>query len=59
MCRVIVNSTPLISLGRINRLDLLRDVFGSIAIPEAVYEEICRKTDSTLARREYSARLVC
>lgn len=49
MCRVIVNSTPLISLGRINRLDLLRDVFGSIAIPEAVYEEICRKTDSTAA----------
>ena len=44
MCRVIVNSTPLIALGRINRLDLLREVFGCIAIPQAVYDEIM-KTD--------------
>ena len=45
MCRVIVNSTPLIALGRINRLDLLREVFGCIAIPQAVYDEIMKKTD--------------
>jgi predicted nucleic acid-binding protein len=45
MCGVIVNSTPLIALGRIDRIVLLRDVFGCIAVPQAVCEEICKKTD--------------
>ena len=49
MCRVIVNSTPLISLGRINRLDLLKKVYGTICIPQAVYDEICEKDDAASA----------
>lgn len=35
--KVVANSTPLIELSKIKRLDLLRDVYGSIIIPEEVY----------------------
>lgn len=49
MCKVIVNSTPLISLGRINRLELLQKVYGKICIPQAVYDEICEKDDTASA----------
>ncbi len=54
MCKVIVNSTPLISLGRINRLELLQKVYGKICIPQAVYDEICEKddTDSALLKTD-------
>ncbi|MBS7649088.1 MAG: DUF3368 domain-containing protein [Candidatus Bathyarchaeia archaeon] len=33
------NSTPLIYLAKIGRLDVLRSIFGKIFIPEAVFEE--------------------
>ena len=36
---VVSDSTPLIYLAKIGRLDLLRDVFEKIHIPEAVYHE--------------------
>ncbi|MCC5661077.1 hypothetical protein LC608_29740 [Nostoc sp. XA010] len=36
---VICNATPLINFGAINRLDILQAVFGTIVIPEAVYNE--------------------
>lgn len=49
MCRVVVNSTPLIALGRIDRLNLLQAVFGRIAIPQAVYDEVCKKPDNAAA----------
>ncbi len=38
--KVVANSTPLIELSKIKRLDLLRDVYGSIIIPEEVYTEV-------------------
>ena len=39
MRKVIVNSTPIIGLADIGQLDLLRQVYDQITIPQAVYEE--------------------
>ncbi|BAD85107.1 hypothetical protein, conserved [Thermococcus kodakarensis KOD1] len=36
---VVSDSTPLIHLAKIDRLELLREFFGEIIIPEAVYRE--------------------
>jgi hypothetical protein len=38
--KVVSNSTPLIALSLINRFDILKDFFGSIVIPDAVYVEV-------------------
>lgn len=38
--KVVTNSTPLIALSKINRLELLREVYGTIYIPEEVYTEV-------------------
>ena len=38
--KVVTNSTPLIALSKINRLELLREVYSSIYIPEEVYTEV-------------------
>lgn len=43
---VIVNSTPLIILCNIGYLRILRDIYGEIIIPEAVYREVTEKEDS-------------
>ena len=34
MRKVVVNSTPLIALCKIDRLDLLHELYGEITIPE-------------------------
>jgi predicted nucleic acid-binding protein len=39
---VVSDSSPLISLAAIGRLELLRDLYGAIAIPRAVYHEYAR-----------------
>jgi predicted nucleic acid-binding protein len=36
---VVLNNTPLVALWAIGRLDLLRDLFGEILIPQAVEAE--------------------
>jgi len=42
--RIIVsNSTPIIALSNINRLDILRELYGTIVIPTAVKDEISVK----------------
>ncbi len=46
MRRVIVNSTPLIVLCKIGRLDILQRLYGEIAIPQAVFYEVTAKEDS-------------
>lgn len=40
---VVADSTPLIALGRVGRLDLLRELFGRVLVPGAVYREIVEK----------------
>lgn len=40
MRKVVVNTTPLIALAEIGKLHLLRDLYGEISIPNAVFEEI-------------------
>lgn len=40
---VVVNTTPIISLAAVGRLDLLERLFGKILIAEAVYQEIKAK----------------
>ena len=45
MRKVIVNSTPVISLCKVGLLDLLRKQYGEVTIPEAVFKEISRKND--------------
>ena len=46
MRRVIVNSTPIIVLSNINRLDILKALYGQIIIPQAVFDEVTAKSDS-------------
>ncbi len=46
MHKVIVNSTPLIALCNIGKLDIFKMLYGEITIPKAVYEEISAKPDS-------------
>ena len=40
MDKVIVNSTPVIGLANIGKLDVLRQMYGTITIPQAVFDEI-------------------
>ena len=40
MRKVVVNTTPLIALAEIGELHLLKDLYGEIYIPNAVFEEI-------------------
>ena len=46
MLRVSVNSTPLIALCKIGRLELLQKIYGEIMIPQAVFNEVTEKDDS-------------
>lgn len=55
MPKVIVNTTPLIVLSNINRLDLLKSLYKEIFIPEAVFNEVTVKKDSAcLENQEHS-----
>ena len=37
---VVSDTTPLISLLKINRIDLLEKLFGDVLIPQAVFDEL-------------------
>lgn len=37
---VVANATPLIALSLVGRLELLRDLFGEVLVPAAVYDEV-------------------
>ena len=37
---VVSDTTPLSELAKVGRLDLLREVFGRVIIPEEVYREV-------------------
>ena len=40
MLKVVSNTTPIISLLKLNKLEILKDLYGQICIPLAVYREI-------------------
>ena len=40
MPKIISNTTPILSLLKINKLDLLKKLYGEIVIPNAVFQEI-------------------
>lgn len=40
MRKIISNTTPIITLLSISKLDILKDIYGKIIIPQAVYNEI-------------------
>lgn len=53
---VVSNTTPLIGLARIERFDLLRQIFGEIVIAQAVYDEaVVAGCEKGGARREVLA----
>jgi predicted nucleic acid-binding protein len=37
--KIVVNSTPLIALSLINKLEILNQLFDEVIIPAAVYQE--------------------
>lgn len=43
--KVVSNTTPLISLMKIGKLDFLKDLFGEVWIPNEVFEEIQKGMD--------------
>lgn len=47
---IIVNSSPIIALGKVGRLELLKGCFRRITIPAAVQEEVLRKPDTVEAQ---------
>ena len=49
MRKVVVKSTPLLVLGNIGRLDILRELNGKIYIAEAVFKEVTEKNDAASA----------
>ncbi|MCM1183117.1 MAG: DUF3368 domain-containing protein [Roseburia sp.] len=50
MLKVIVNSTPLIVLCGIGRLDILQKLYCEIIIPTAVYQEVTAIEDSACSQ---------
>lgn len=48
---VVSNSTPLIYLAKIGKLDLLKSLFGEVLIPKEVYTEVVKKGKS-LGRKD-------
>ena len=40
MRKIISNTTPILSLLKINKLTLLRELYGKVTIPNAVFQEI-------------------
>lgn len=60
---MVADSGPIIAFARIGRLDLLRQVVGELAIPEAVYEELTgqgheRPGAAEVARGEWIQRRI-
>ncbi len=52
---VVSNASPIINLAAIGRLDILRQLYGSIAIPEYVYHEIAVTGSGDAGSREVQA----
>jgi len=50
MRKVVVNTTPLIALSHVGQLTVLKELYGEIIIPEAVYKELSVKSESICKR---------
>ncbi len=50
MRKVVVNTTPLIALSHVGQLSILKELYGEIIIPEAVYRELSVKSESICKR---------
>jgi len=54
--KVISNSSPLINFAALGRFTLLRELYGAIVIPDAVYHEVLTAGDN-LGQRRWSKRI--
>lgn len=59
MRKVVVNSTPLIVLCGIGRLNILKELYQEIMIPTAVYKEVTAKDDSVCVQIRSAGEWVC
>ena len=54
---IISDASPLIALGRIGKLDLLKEIFGSLILPDAVWKEVVKvRRDAKVERRDVERR---
>jgi predicted nucleic acid-binding protein len=49
---VVSNASPLIALIRLGHLDLLRQLYGTVVIPDAVWHEVVVEGLTSLGRRQ-------
>lgn len=52
--KIVSDSTPLIALSRINRLVIIKELFGSIIIPDAVFIEVAADKKGRAGKDEVS-----
>ena len=52
--KVVSNSTPLIALSQVNRLYIIKELFGSIIIPDAVFVEVAADKKGRAGKDEVS-----
>ena len=55
--KVIVDSGPLMALGKINALNLLHKIYGQTRIPSAVYDEVVTRGLETGQQDAYTVQL--
>lgn len=51
---VVVNTTPVIALALIDRLDLLRQLYGEVLVPPAVQNEVLAGGESSIGSVEFA-----
>jgi len=49
---VIADSTCFISLARVSKFDLLKELFGEIVVPQAVFEKVVHRGKNRLGQNE-------
>ena len=52
MSKVVINSTPIISLSLIKRLSILKQLFNEVVIPESVFYEITKAGKNKVGAKE-------
>ena len=59
MRKVVVNSTPLIILCGVGKLNILKELYGEIIIPPAVFREVTAKKDSACSQIQSAGAWIC